>query len=86
MITAIGKVGQEFVKKLYQGKKYAGVKTKESVKYFTNKKMPKVARAIDIAGTNVNKGIKYADKNIRKYPKTASAVGGAVAFDIFDDD
>jgi len=34
----------------------------------------------------VNKGINYADKTIRKYPKSASAVGGAIAFDIFDDD
>ena len=86
MITAIGKVGQEFVKKLYQGKAFAGKKTQESVRYFTNKKKPKIAKGIDIVGQNVNKGIKVVDESIRKYPKTASAVGGAIAFDIFDDD
>lgn len=86
MIIALGKVGQEFVKKLYQGKTFAGKKTKETVKYLTNKDMPKAARAVDIAGTKVNKGIKFADKKIREYPKTASAIGGAVLFDMFDDD
>ena len=86
MITAIGKVGQQFVKKLYQGKTFAGKKTKETVQYLTNKNMPKAARAVDIAGTKVNKGIKFADKKIRKYPRTASAIGGAVAFDMIDND
>ena len=37
------------------------------------------------SGKKTNEGIKFADKTIRKYPKSASAVGGAIAFDIFDD-
>jgi hypothetical protein len=46
----------------------------------------KTAKYTNLAAQNVNKGINYADKTIRKYPKSASAVGGAIAFDIFDDD
>ena len=44
-----------------------------------------MAKAVAIAGKKTNEGIKFADKTIRKYPKSASAVGGAIAFDIFDD-
>ena len=46
----------------------------------------KTAKYTNLAAQNVNKGINYADKTIRKYPKSASAVGGAIAFDIFDDE
>ena len=85
MITAIGKVGQEFVKKLYTAKKFAGKKTDQAVTFLGNRKKPGMAKAVAIAGKRTNEGIKFADKTIRKYPKTASAVGGAIAFDIFDD-
>ena len=85
MITAIGKVGTEFVKKLYTAKKYAGKKTQAAVTALGNRNQPGMAKAVAIAGKKTNEGIKFVDKTIRKYPKSASAVGGAIAFDIFDD-
>jgi len=36
--------------------------------------------------TKGNKGINYGVATAKKYPKSASAVGGAIAFDIFDDE
>ena len=85
MITAIGRVGAEFVKKLYTAKKFAGKKTGEAVTYLGNRNKPRMAKAVAITGKKTNEGIKFLDKTIRKYPKSASAVGGAIAFDIFDD-
>lgn len=85
MITAIGKVGAEFVKKLYTAKKFAGKKTGEAVTYLGNTNKPRTAKAVAIAGKKTNEGIKFLDKTIRKYPKSASAVGGAIGFDLIDD-
>ena len=85
MITAIGKVGSEFVKKLYTAKKFAGKKTGEAVTYLGNTNKPRAAKAVAIAGKKTNEGIKFLDKTIRKYPKSASAVGGAIGFDLIDD-
>ncbi len=41
-----------------------------------------------ITGTSqkAHKGTMKAKKLAKKYPKTTAAIGGAVAFDIFDDD
>ena len=86
MIPAIGRVGVAFLDKLYKGKKFAGKKTGDVVKHLSSKGHHETAKYTNIAAQNVNKGIKYADKTIRKYPKSASAVGGAIAFDIFDND
>ena len=86
MIPAIGKVGAEFVKKLYTAKKFAGKKTGDAVKHLSAKGHHKTAKYTNLAAQNVNKGIKFTDATIRKYPKSASAVGGAIAFDIFDDE
>ena len=85
MITAIGKVGQEFVKKLYTAKKFAGKKTQEAVTALGNRNKPGMAKAVAIAGKKTNEGIKFVDKTIRTYPKSASAVGGATGFDLIDD-
>jgi len=85
MIPAIGRVGAEFVKKLYTAKKFAGKKTGDAVKHLSAKKHHTAAKYTNLAGQNVNKAINFTDKTIRKYPKSASAVGGAIAFDIFDD-
>ena len=81
-----GRIGASFLEKLYKGKSFMGKKTGDAVKHLSAKGHTKTAKYTNLAEQNVNKGIKYADKTIRKYPKSASAVGGAIAFDIFDDD
>ena len=86
MIPAIGRVGVAFLDKLYKGKSFIGKKTKESVTFLGNKGYAKSARALDIAATKGNKAIKWTDKTARKYPKSTAALGGAVAWDIVDND
>jgi len=81
-----GRIGASFLEKLYKGKSFMGKKTGDAVKHLSAKRHTKTAKYTNLAAQNVNKGINYADKTIRKYPKSASAVGGAIAFDIFDDD
>ena len=81
-----GRIGASFLEKLYKGKSFMGKKTGDAVKHLSAKGHTKTAKYTNLEAQNVNKGIKYADKTIRKYPKSASAVGGAIAFDIFDDD
>ena len=60
-------------------------KTQEAVTALGNRNKPGMAKAVAIAGKKTNEGIKFADKTIRKYPKSASAVGGAIGFDLIDD-
>ena len=44
-----------------------------------------IAKGAEGVGKGVTKATRYTQKKLKKYPKTASAVGGAIAFDIFDD-
>ena len=81
-----GKLGIEIVKKLKFGKSFIGKKSKEAVTTLGNKKHFKSAKVLDAVMTKGNKGINYGVATAKKYPKSASAVGGAIAFDIFDDD
>ena len=91
-----GSMGLKILRQLYGAKAkvgkatktaadFAGKKTDQAVTFLGNRKKPGMAKAVAIAGKRTNEGIKFADKTIRKYPKSASAVGGAIAFDIFDD-
>ena len=86
MIAAAGKLGIEIVKKLKFGKSYIGKQSKKGVTYLGNKGYAKSARALDVAATKGNVAIKWADKTARKYPKSASAVGGAALWDFLDKD
>ena len=81
-----GRIGASFLEKLYKGKSFMGKKTGDAVKHLSAKGHHKTAKYTNLAAQNVNKGIKFTDKTIRKYPKSASALGGAIAFDIFDDE
>jgi len=85
MIPAIGRVGVKFLEKLYKGKSFAGKKTGDVVKHLSAKGHHKAAKYTNLAAQNVNKGINYGIATAKKYPKSASAVGGAIAFDIIDD-
>ncbi len=97
MITAIGKVGQEILKHLYTGKKWVGTQSTAAAAFAAKKGHPGISKAItgtaqrgNQAMSGISKkthlGNKYLGKKIKKYPKTSAALGGAVAWDILDND
>ena len=81
-----GKLGIEIVKKLKFGKSFIGKKSKEAVTTLGNKKHFKSAKVLDAVMTKGNKGINYGVSTAKKYPKSASALGGAAAWDLMSDD
>ena len=81
-----GKLGIEIVKKLKFGKSFIGKKSKEAVTTLGNKKHFKSAKVLDAVMTKGNKGINYGVATAKKYPKSASALGGAAAWDLMSDD
>ena len=80
-----GKLGIEIVKKLKFGKSFIGKKSKEAVTTLGNKKHFKSAKVLDAVMTKGNKGINYGVATAKKYPKLASAVGGASLMAFLDD-
>ena len=86
MIQAIGKVGQEILKHLYTGKKWVGAKSKVAAEFAAKKGHPNISKTISGVSQKGNLGIKWIDKTARKYPKSASAVGGAALWDFLDKD
>ena len=80
-----GKLGIEIVKKLKFGKSFIGKKSKEAVTTLGNKKYAKSAKVLDAVMTKGNKGINYGVAKAKKYPKSASAVGGASLMAFLDD-
>ena len=86
MIQAIGKVGQEILKHLYTGKKWVGVKSKVASEFAAKKGYVKTSKAITGVSQKGNLGIKWGVEKAKKYPRTASAIGGAALWDILDKD
>jgi len=86
MIAAAGKLGIEIVKKLKFGKSYIGKKSAKSVEYLGKKGYKKSALVLDATMTKGNKAINYGAAMAKKYPKSASALGGAAAWDLMSDD
>ena len=80
-----GKLGIEIVKKLKFGKSFIGKKSKEAVTKLGNKGHAKSAKVLDAVMTKGNKGINYGVATAKKYPKSASAVGGASLMAFLDD-
>ena len=85
MVTA-GKLGLEIVKKLKFGKSYIGKKSAKGVEYLGNKGHKRSAKFMASVMHKGNKGINYGAKMAKKYPKSASALGGAAAWDLMSDD
>jgi|TARA_R100000908_G_scaffold62356_1_gene41505 hypothetical protein len=75
-----------FLRTLYKGKKKLGSATKKAAEFAAKKDMPKTSQFITGASQKAHKGTMTAKKYAKKYPKTAAAISGAVAFDMFDDD
>jgi hypothetical protein len=86
MIAAAGKLGIEIVKKLKFGKSYIGKKSAQGVTALGNKGHKKSAKFMASVMHKGNKGINYGAEMAKKYPKSASALGGAAAWDMMSDD
>ena len=81
-----GSAGMKMLRMLYQGKAKMGKGTKMAADYAGKKGFTKTSKVISGVGQKSQAGYIKSKKLVKKYPKTASAVGGAVAFDMFDDD
>ena len=74
-----------FLRTLYKGKKKLGTASKKAAEFAAKKDMPKTSQFITGASQKAHKGTMIAKKYAKKYPKSAAAIGGAVAFDMIDD-
>ena len=84
-IAAAGTVGLRILKSLYKGKKWIGRGSKKASE-FAAKHHAGTSKFITGTSQKVHKGTKYVARKIKKYPKTASAVGGAALWDFLDKD
>ena len=84
-VAAAGTVGLRILKSLYKGKKWIGRGSKKASE-FSAKHHAGTSKAITGASQKVHKGTKYVARKIKKHPKTSAALGGAVAWDIVDND
>ena len=75
----------KMLRTLYKAKKGIRTGASTSSKFLATKGMDKSAKVAEAVGKKVTSGSRQVGKTIKKYPKSASAVGGAIAFDIFDD-
>jgi|TARA_Y100000310_G_C20117721_1_gene550041 hypothetical protein len=84
-IAAAGTVGLRILRTLYKGKKWIGRGSKKASE-FAAKHHPPTSKAITGASQKVHKGTKYVARKIKKYPKSSAAIGGAIGWDILDND
>ena len=82
-VAAAGTVGLRILKTLYKGKAKIG-KGSKKLSSFAAKHHAGTSKFITGTSQKVHKGTKWAGQKIKKYPKTASALGGAVAWDMLD--
>ena len=80
-----GSMAFKILRTLYKAKKGIRTGANTSSKFLATKGMDKSAKVAEAVGKKVTSGSRQVGKTIKKYPKSASAVGGAIAFDIFDD-
>tara|TARA_R100000479_G_C6222850_1_gene142313 strand:- start:59 stop:325 length:267 start_codon:yes stop_codon:yes gene_type:complete len=83
---AAGSAGMKILRMLYKGKKKLGTGSKMAADMASKKGFTKTSQFITGTSQKAHKGTMKAKKLAKKYPKTTAAIGGAVAFDIFDDD
>ena len=83
---AAGGAAMKMLRMLYKAKKKTGTGSKIAADYAAKKGFTKTSSAITGTSQKVHKGTMKAKELAKKYPKSAAAISGAVAFDIFDDD
>ena len=84
--VAAGTFGKQILKHLYTGQKWVGKKSALAADLAAKKGWHGTSKFITGTSQKTSKGIKWTKKTAKKYPKTAAALGGAVAWDILDKD
>ena len=84
--VAAGTFGRQILKHLYKGQKWVGKKSALAADLAAKKGYTGTSKFITGTSQKTSKGITWAGKKAKKYPKTAAALGGAVAWDILDKD
>ena len=84
-VAAAGTVGLRILRSLYKGKKWIGRGSKKTAE-IAAKHHAGTSKFITGSSQKVHQGTKYVARKIKKYPKTASAIGGAAAWDFLDKD
>ena len=85
-VAAAGSVGLRILRTLYKGKKWIGRGSKTLSAKAGKAGFAKTSQAISGISKKTHLGTKYLGKKIKKYPKTASVIGGAAAWDFLDND
>jgi hypothetical protein len=81
-----GSMGLKILRQLYGAKVKVGKATKKVADYAGKEGFTKTSKTISGVAKKTHKGTMKAKELAKKYPKSAAAISGAVAFDIFDDD
>ena len=80
-IPAGASVGLRILKTLYKGKRKIGKGSAIVADKVGKAGFSGTSKAITGASKKIHSGSRYMGKKIRKYPKTASAIGGAALWD-----
>ena len=81
-----GSVGLRILRTLYGAKAKIGKTTKAASNLAAKKGLTNTSKFITGASQKTHKGTKLAKKYIKKYPKSSAAVGGAIGWDMLDND
>ena len=81
-----GSMALRFLRTLYGAKAKVGKASKAAASFAGKKGFTKSSQFITGASQKTHKGTKLAKRYIKKYPKSSAAIGGAIGWDILDND
>ena len=81
-----GSMALIFLRTLYGAKAKVGKASKAASSFAGKKGFTKTSQFITGASQKTHKGTKWAKRKIKKYPKSSAALGGAIGWDILDND
>ena len=81
-----GSVGLRILRTLYGAKAKVGKASKAAASFAGKKGFTKTSQFITGASQKTHKGTKWAKRKIKKYPKSSAALGGAIGWDMLDND
>ena len=81
-----GSMALRFLRTLYGAKAKVGKASKAAASFAGKKGFTKSSQFITGASQKTHKGTKLAKRYIKKYPKSSAAIGGAIGWDMLDND
>ena len=81
-----GSMALRFLRTLYGAKAKVGKASKAAASFAGKKGFTKSSQFITGASQKTHKGTKLAKRYIKKNPKSSAAVGGAIGWDMLDND